>query len=153
MEREAHVREQGFKAAVQFAFAAARSTGAVPVEVLEDAVAFGEALIKPGVSLDDALEYEQALKALRTLVLYRKNLEGAPMTFEVGTAEDVNGTANVAVFGPELGELRPGQRVLVTITYDPTNYESEENGSADVTTDSEPDQPAVDGGTGQEDPE
>lgn len=153
MEREQQVRENGFKAAVQFAFAAARSTSNVPVEVLEDAIAFGEGLVKPGISLDDAIEVEQALKALRTLVLYRKNIEGAPMTFEVAaTGETSNGKQSVVLNGTELGELRVGQRALVTITYDPTNYE-EENDSADVPTSPEQDQSAGDGGAGQESPE
>lgn len=149
MEREAQVREQGFKASVQFAFAAARSTGAVPPEVLEDAIAYGEQLLQPGVSLDDALEYEQALRALRSLIIYRKNLEGAPQVFEVtsvGEADDVT----VTLKGIERGTLNRGQRVLLTITYDPT---TQGEGSADVTTDSEQDQPAGDGAAGQEGPE
>lgn len=157
MEREQNKRELGFKAAVQFAMAAARSTSNVPIEVLEDAVQYGEHLLKPGVSLDDALEIEGALKALRSLVLYRKLLEGAPQVFEVLDAIDADTTgmgATVTVGGAELGTIAPGQRVLITITYDPTNYDDKENGdSADTAAGPEQDHGAGDAGPGEEGPD
>lgn len=116
-ERAENVREQGFKASVQFAFQAAKSTQMVPIEVLEDALAYGEALLVPGVSLDDALEVEGALRALRGLIVYRKVLEGAPQTFEVAAVgETSKGAQSVVLNGPDLGAVEVGQRVLLTIT-------------------------------------
>jgi hypothetical protein len=74
-ERDDRVREEGFKAAVQFAMRASSSTGQVPIEVIEDAIAYGESLVQPGIGLDDALEMEHGLAALRALLVYRRCLE------------------------------------------------------------------------------
>ena len=77
MEREAKQDQQEFMGAVAFALQAASSTRAIPVEVLERAVSYGGSLIKPGISLDDALELEPGLRALRPLLAYRRALDSA----------------------------------------------------------------------------
>lgn len=73
---EAQVRRQGFMASVTFAVQAGKATGQVPIEVLEDCLAYGEELVQPGIALDDALELEYGLRMLRCLLVYRQTLEG-----------------------------------------------------------------------------
>lgn len=113
-EREAAARQQGFMAAVQFALHAAGATSAVPVEVLEDSLAYGEKLVQPGISLDDALEMEQGLRALRSLLTYRRGLEGVAPVYTVLTAEPGEDGVTLTLKGVERADLEPGERVVIT---------------------------------------
>lgn len=114
-ERQAAMEERSFMAAVQFALQAGRATGNVPIEVLEDSLAYGESLVKPGISLDDALELEAGLRAMRALLTYRRSLEGLALVYTVDAVEYEEGEGvQLALTGAERAHMAPGTRVIIT---------------------------------------